>query len=68
MRHALDFQFSRAGSLCILTPLTRRARKWAAEFLPEDAAQYASGTVIEVRYMPDILRALQAHELVYAQA
>lgn len=50
-----DVAVSCHGSIYIFTPLTPAARDWVAEFLPEDAQQWAGGTVIEHRYISDVV-------------
>ncbi len=54
-----DFEVSCHSSIYIFTPLTLSAREWVAEFLPEDAQQWASGTVVEHRFIADIIQGAQ---------
>ena len=50
-----DFEVSSHGTIFIFTPLTPAARNWVADFLPEDAQQWAGGAVIEHRYISDVV-------------
>ena len=50
-----DFEVSNHGTIFIFTPLTPAAREWVAEFLPQDAQQWAGGVVIEHRYISDVV-------------
>jgi hypothetical protein len=54
-----DVEVSCHGSIYIFTPLTPAAREWVAEFLPEDAQQWAGGTVVEHRFIADIVQGAQ---------
>ena len=51
-----DFEVSAHSSIYILTPLTPAAREWVAKFLPEGAQQWAGGTVVEHRFIADIVQ------------
>ena len=59
-----DFEVSNHGTIFIFMPLTSAAREWAAEFLPEDAQSWAGGTVIEHRYISDVVTGAQRDGLV----
>lgn len=50
-----DFTLRNHGNLFILTPLSEAGREWADNFLPEDALKWGGGTVIEPRYVEDIV-------------
>jgi len=50
-----DFTFVNHGSVCMLTPVTRAARGWADEHLPEDRQTFGGGIAIEPRYAQPIL-------------
>jgi hypothetical protein len=50
-----DIEVSDHGTILIFAPLTPAARDWVAEFLPEDAQRWAGGTVIEHRYISDVV-------------
>lgn len=50
-----DFSVGSCGSICLLVPHTIAAREWIAKHIPEDARRWGGGTVIEPRYMDDIL-------------
>ena len=50
-----DVEVSCHGSIYIFTPLTPAACEWVAEFLPEDAQQWAGGTVVEHRFIAEVI-------------
>jgi hypothetical protein len=50
-----DFEVSNHDTIFIFTLLSAAARDWVAEFLPEDAQRWAGGTVIEPRYISDVV-------------
>jgi hypothetical protein len=58
-----DFAFTNHGSVCILTPLTDEARTWCEEHLPADRQTWCGGTVIEPRYVDDIINGLRGDGL-----
>ena len=58
-----DFIAQDHGSLIILVPQTTVAKDWADEHFPEDAQNWASGTVIERRYFEDIYDGITADGL-----
>jgi hypothetical protein len=63
-----DFEVSNLSSIYILTALTLAAREWVAEFLPQDAQQWAGGTVIEWRFIAGIVRGAQHDGLTVVQS
>lgn len=51
-----DFRIDNHGSILILNALTPAAQEWVADHIPEDAMSWgAHGTVVEPRYMGDIV-------------
>lgn len=57
----MDFDFSVAdhGSVVILSALSDAAQQWVAEHLADDALTWGpNGTVIEPRYVSDIVTAM----------
>ena len=58
-----DFIVQDHGSLIILLPQTTVAKDWADERFPDDAQNWASGTVIERRYFADIYDGITADGL-----
>jgi hypothetical protein len=58
-----DFVFANHGSVCILTPISDAGKAWADAHLPEDAGRWGGGTVIEPRYVGDILAGIAADNL-----
>jgi hypothetical protein len=63
-----DFRVRDEGSLVLLWPVTAAARDWVNEHLPEDRLRWMSATVIEHRYVGDILAGIEADGLVLANA
>ena len=61
-----DFNIYDHGSVLILRPVTEAAKEWASDHLPQDAQQWAGGTVIEPRYFPDIYYGLVSDGLTIA--
>lgn len=59
-----DFSFANHGSITILTPVSKRARVWVAEHLPDSAMSWGEGTVIEPRYAGPILDGIAADGLI----
>jgi hypothetical protein len=55
-----DFTFQNHGSICILEPVTRRAKAWAQEFIlqNEETQYWGAGIVVEPRYIDDIIAGL----------
>jgi hypothetical protein len=63
---APDFLFADHGSICILTPTSANGINWINEHLPEDSPRWCGGTVIEHRYVNDILGGITDDGLVVA--
>lgn len=57
--HKADFSVSNEGSIFILSPLSAAGRDWVEENLPVDAMKWAGGTVVEHRFINDILEGIQ---------
>jgi hypothetical protein len=62
-----DVAVSCHGSIYIFTPLSPAAREWVAEFLPEHAQQWAGGTVVEHRFIAEIILGAQRDGLSVVQ-
>ena len=59
-----DFLIADYGTVCILTAQTEAARAWTTENLPDDRQTFGPcGTVVEPRYLPDILAGIESAEL-----
>ena len=58
-----DFNVTDHGSLTILEPQTTAAKEWADEHFPEDAQNWANGTVIERRYFEPVYEGILADGL-----
>lgn len=50
-----DFLIRNEGSICLLRAVTPGAETWVSEHLPEDAQTFGGQTVIEPRYLSDII-------------
>ena len=59
----VDFQIVNHGTLYLLYPNTRRARQWVKDNLPQDHVKYADASVVEPRYIDDILDGIRADDL-----
>jgi hypothetical protein len=59
-----DFRIDNHGSILILTADTASARAWANENLPDDRQRWGQGgTVVEPRYIADIVQGIEADGL-----
>jgi hypothetical protein len=62
-RAKVDFQVVNHGSLYLLIPNTLRAKQWVRDNLPQDHMKYDDASVIEHRYIGDIIDGIQADDL-----
>ncbi len=53
-----DFRIDNHGSVIILSALTPDADDWCIDNLPSDRTIFAGGTVIEPRYIDDIVEGI----------
>jgi hypothetical protein len=60
----IDFEISGGGTVYLLHPLTRAARAWVAEHLPDDATRWCGAIVVEPRYIGPIVQGAIADGLV----
>jgi hypothetical protein len=51
----IDFEVSGGGSVYLLRPLTRPARDWVDDHLPDDATWWCGAVVVEHRYIGPIV-------------
>lgn len=59
-----DFRVDNHGSIVILWADSEAAQEWVAEHIPEDAQSWGrNGTVVEPRYIGDIIDGIQADGL-----
>jgi len=58
-----DFFVENHGTVFLLRPLTPAANSWVKENLPEDHLTFGNSTVVEHRYIYDIVRGAQADGL-----
>ena len=63
-RAALLGAFSLLTSAYLLRPLTRQARVWITEHLPEDATWWCGAVVVEHRYIGPIVGGAIGDDLV----
>jgi hypothetical protein len=64
----VDFQVVNHGTIYLLYPKTRRARQWVKDNLPQDHTKYNDASVIEHRYIGDIIDGIQADDLEIAMS
>jgi hypothetical protein len=62
-RPKVDFRVVDHGTIYLLYPNTRRAKQWVKENLPPDHMKYADASVVEHRYICDIIDGIQRDEL-----
>jgi len=62
-RAKADFQVVNHGTLYLLIPNTPRAKQWVTDNLPKDHMKYDDASVIEHRYIGDIIDGIQADNL-----
>ena len=62
-RAKVDFQVINHGTLYLLIPNTPRAKQWVTDNLPRDHTKYNDASVIEHRYIGDIIEGIQADDL-----
>ena len=65
-RAKVDFQIVNHGTIYLLYPNTRRAKQWVKDNLPQDHMKYADASVVEPRYIDDILDGIRADDLDFA--
>lgn len=64
----VDVRVQDEGTVVLLWPITNRAIGWLDEHLPDDRQRWGSATVVEARYVWDILYGLAEDGLVLARA
>ena len=62
-RAKVDFQVVNHGALYLLIPNTVRAEQWVQDNLPQDHTKYDDASVIEHRYIGDIIDGIRADDL-----
>ena len=65
-RAKVDFQVVNHGTIYLIYPNTRRAKQWVKENLPQDHVKYADASVVEPRYIDDILDGIRGDDLDFA--
>jgi hypothetical protein len=54
-----DYLFTNHGSICLLQPLTERAKDWLDENIASEHMYWAGALVIEPRYVDNLVIALR---------
>jgi len=67
-RAKVDFQVINHGTLYLLIPNTPRAKQWVTDNLSRDHTKYNDASVIEHRYIGDIIDGIQADDLEIAMS
>jgi len=67
-RAKVDFQVVNHGSLYLLIPHTPRAKQWVRDNLSPNHTKYDDASVIEHRYIGDIIDGIQADDLEIAMS
>ena len=62
-----DFLLVDHGSIFVLNAMSDAAKQWEDDNLPDDAVTWCRGTVIEPRYITDILEGIAAEGLQVTQ-
>ena len=62
-RAKVDFQVINHGTLYLLIPNTPRAKQWVRDNLSPNHTKYDDASVIEHRYIGDIIDGIQADDL-----
>jgi hypothetical protein len=62
-RAKVDFQIVNHGTIYLLYPNTRRAKQWVKDNLPQDHMKYADASVVEHRYIGDIIEVDGGHRV-----
>lgn len=65
-RAKVDFQAVNHGTIWLLYPNTCRAREWVRDNLPRDHLKYDDASVVEPRYIGDIIDGIQRDALAIA--
>ena len=60
----IDLEVFGGGSVYLLHPLTRAARDWVNEHLPDDATWFCGADVVEHRYIGPIVGGVIGYGLV----
>jgi hypothetical protein len=58
-----DFRVTGGGSVFLLHPVSKAAKAWASEHLPEDAQRFGNAVVVEHRYISDVVHGAMADGL-----
>jgi hypothetical protein len=61
-----DFAVENHGSIILLRPITPAASAWISENIPEEAMEFGGATVVEPRYIADIVEGIQSDGLTVA--
>jgi len=59
----VEFQVVNHGTIYLLHPRTRRAKRWVVENLPRDHIKYADASLVGQRFIDDIIDGMRADDL-----
>jgi hypothetical protein len=62
-RDKVDFRIVDCGSIFLLYPNTRRARRWLEENLPPDHVRFADASLVGQRFIDDVTDGMRADDL-----
>jgi len=62
-RDKVDFRVVDHGTIFLLYPNTRRARRWVKENLPQDHVKFANASLVGQRFIDDITDGIRADDL-----
>jgi hypothetical protein len=65
-RAKVDFQVVNFGTLYLLIPNTHRAKQWVKDNLSQDHIKYNDASVVEHRYIGDVIDGIEADDLDFA--
>jgi hypothetical protein len=68
MADQVDFTVTDHGSVSVLTPATGIAQSWLDERMPDDAATWGRGYVVEPRFIDHIVDDLLANDFTVGMA
>lgn len=54
----MDFEIVHGGSVSLLVPLTREARRWLDDSIGEDAMYFGNSLAVEARYLGQIVEGI----------
>ena len=58
-----DFRITHHGSICLVHSLTKRAQRWIAEHVSDEAQFMGMALVVEPRYLAPLVEGMEAEGL-----